>query len=91
MLETISSSQAKDKIQSLIEETAQSHRPILITAENNNAVLLSEDDWNALQETLYLFSTPGLRESVIEKLNAPDGEFLTENEFLAELEREEKN
>ena len=88
MLDVISATNAKDKIQHLIEETAESHRPILITAENNNAVLLSEEDWNALQETLYLLSVPGMRESIVEEMNKSDSEFMSEEEFLSELEKE---
>lgn len=88
MLDVISATQAKDKIQNLIEETAQSHRPILITAENNNAVLLSEEDWNALQETLHLVSISGMRESIVKEMKKPDSEFLSEEEFLSELEKE---
>ena len=91
MLDVISAAQAKDKIQNLIDEAAQSHRPILITAENNNAVLLSEEDWNALQETLHLLSAAGIRESVVEELGKPNSEFLSEEEFLAELEKEGEN
>jgi prevent-host-death family protein len=89
MLDVISATQAGDKIQHLIEETAESHRPILITAENNNAVLLSEEDWNALQETLHLVSISGMRESIIEEMSKPDGDFLTEEKFLKELEKED--
>jgi len=91
MQETISASQAKDKIQSLIDKTAESHRPILITAEPHNAVLLSEEDWKALQETIHLLSISGMRESIIENLNAPNNEFLSEEEFLTELEKENIN
>ncbi len=91
MQEIISASQAKDKIQSLIDETAESHRPILITAEPHNAVLLSEDDWKALQETLHLLSVTGMRESIVEQLNSSDDEFLSEKEFMAELEKENDN
>jgi len=91
MQEIITASQAKDKIQSLIDETAESHRPILITAEPHNAVLLSEEDWKALQETLYLLSIPGMRESIVEGLEAQDEEFLREEEFLSELEKENAN
>lgn len=90
MPDVISAAQAQDKIQNLIDETAESHRPILITAENNNAVLLSEKDWNALQETLHLLSVAGMRESVVKDLNAPDDEFLSEEEFFAKLGEEEK-
>lgn len=91
MQETISASQAKDKIQSLIDETAESHRPILITAEPHNAVLLSEEDWKALQETIHLLSISGMRESIVENLNAPNSDFLSEEDFFAEIEKENIN
>ena len=91
MQEIVTASQAKDKIQSLIDETAESHRPILITAEPHNAVLLSEADWKALQETLHLLSVTGMRESIVEGLKAQNDEFLSEEEFLSELEKENAN
>ena len=91
MLDVISATQAQNKIQNLIEETAQSHRPILITTENNNAVLLSEDDWNALQETLNLLSVSGMRDSLIEEMNKPNSKFMSEKEFLSELEKDGEN
>ena len=81
MFETVTATEATNDIQNLIDETAATHRPILITAKRNNAVLLSEEDWNALQETLYLVSIPTLRESILENMNAPDDEFLSEDEF----------
>ena len=86
MFETITAAEAKNEIQNLIDETAASHRPILITAERHNAVLLSEEDWNALQETLHLLSIPGMRESIVQEMNAPDEDFLSEEEFTAEIE-----
>ena len=85
MFETVTATEAVNDIQNLIDETAETHRPILITAERHNAVLLSEADWNALQETLYLISMPQMRESIIENINAPDEDFLSENEFLNAL------
>ncbi|MGC2235194.1 MAG: type II toxin-antitoxin system Phd/YefM family antitoxin [Pyrinomonadaceae bacterium] len=88
MFETITATEAKDEIQELIKATNESHRPILITTENNNAVLLSEEDWNALQETVNLLSISGMRESIITEMNRPDSEFLSEEEFLNELEKE---
>jgi prevent-host-death family protein len=91
MLETVTVAEAKDDIQDLINATAESHRPILITTESNNAVLLSEEDWNALQETVHLLSISGMRESIVKEMNAPDSEFLTEEEFLTELEKEDEN
>ncbi len=78
MFEIVTATEANNDIQNLIDETAATHRPILITAKRNNAVLLSEEDWNALQETLYLFSIPTVRESILENMNAPDDEFLSE-------------
>lgn len=91
MLDVISATQAQNKIQNLIEETAQSHRPILITTENNNAVLLSEEDWNALQETLNLLSISGMRDSIIEEMNKPNSDFLSEEEFLSKIEKDGEN
>ncbi len=89
MLEIVTAAEARDEIQNLIDETAESHRPILITTESNNAVLLSEEDWNALQETLHLLSIPKMRESIVEQINQPDEDFLSEKDFFAELEKSE--
>ena len=87
MFETVTANQAKDDIQNLIDETAESHRPILITAERHNAVLLSEQDWNAFQEIIHLLSIPKMRESIVAGINAPAEEFLSEEGFLAEIEK----
>ncbi|MDQ3748384.1 MAG: type II toxin-antitoxin system Phd/YefM family antitoxin [Acidobacteriota bacterium] len=89
MFETITAAEAKNEIQNLIDETAASHRPILITAERHNAVLLSEEDWNALQETLHLLSIPTMRESIVAEMNAPDEDFLSEDEFKESRESRE--
>jgi PHD/YefM family antitoxin component YafN of YafNO toxin-antitoxin module len=53
----------------LIDETANSHQPIIMTGKRTNAVLISEEDWNAISETLHLLSIPGMRESIKEGLN----------------------
>ena len=63
---TLNATEARSKLYSLIDETAESHQPIKITGKRANAVLLSEDDWNSINETLYLVSVPGMRESIIE-------------------------
>jgi len=55
----------------LLEQTAASHQPVQITGKRSNAVLVAEDDWNAIQETLYLLSVPKMRESIIEGLKSP--------------------
>lgn len=67
-------SEARSNLYQLIDETAQSHQPVLITGKRHNAVLLSEEDWRSLQETLYLVSIPGMRESIIEGLQTPVAE-----------------
>ncbi len=67
----ISVSQARANIFKLIEETNQNHTPIIITGKKNDAVLLSLDDWNSIQETLYLNSIPNVKQSIIEGLNTP--------------------
>jgi len=75
MSKVISASQARANIFRLIDEAAESHEPIVITGKRNNAVLLSQEDWSAIQETLFLQSIPGMRESLLESREAPDEEF----------------
>ena len=65
-MSTLNATEARSKLYNLIDEAASSHKPILITGKRNNAVLLSENDWNAINETLYLLSIPGMRESIRE-------------------------
>ncbi len=55
---------ARADLYNLIDEAAESHQTIVITGKRNNAVLISESDWNAVNETLYLLSVPGMRESI---------------------------
>jgi antitoxin YefM len=63
--------QAETNFNQLIEEVATSHQPVIITGEKYNAVLISQEDWYAIQETLYLLSIPGMRESIKEGLATP--------------------
>ncbi len=62
---------AQQQLQNLIDSVSQSHQPIIIAGEHSNAVLLSEADWASVQETLYLLSVPGMRESIREGLATP--------------------
>ena len=62
---------ARSKLYRLIDEVAASHEPILISGKRTNAVLISEDDWRAIQETLYLLSIPGMRDSIRKGLETP--------------------
>ena len=66
--------EAQNNLQSLINEAATSHQPIIITGDGSNGVLLSEEDWSSIQETLYLLSVPGMRESIKEGLATPISE-----------------
>ena len=63
---TMSATEARKQLYRLLDEVARSHEPVQITGKRGNAVLVSEDDWRAVQETLYLVSIPGMRESVLE-------------------------
>ena len=67
----ITVSEARTNLYRLIDEAASSHQPLLISGKRNNAVLLSEEDWTAIQETLFLLSVPGMRESIREGMDAP--------------------
>lgn len=71
---TITASEARAKLYRLIDDAALSHEPILITGKRTNAVLLSEEDWSSIQETLFLLSVPGMRESIVEGLQTPPDE-----------------
>ncbi len=61
--------EARAKLYSLIDEAAVTHQPVIITGKRSNAVLVSEEDWNAISETLHLLSIPGMRESIREGLD----------------------
>jgi prevent-host-death family protein len=69
-MQTLTASEARANLYRLIDQTAESHQPIAITGKRANAVLLSAEDWSAIQETLYLLGVPGMRESILEGLAA---------------------
>lgn len=71
---TTSSKLAGERIDQLIDEVSRSHEPIQIVGKGNNAMLVSEEDWRAIQETCYLLSIPGMRESIREGMAAPVSE-----------------
>jgi len=77
----INATKARESLYKLIAEVNESSTPITITNNRGkNAVLLAENDWNAIQETLYLVSVPGLAESIIEGGKVPIDDCLTEDE-----------
>jgi prevent-host-death family protein len=63
--------EARANLYGLIDEANASHDPILITGKRANAVLISEDDWRSIQETLYLLSIPGMRSSILQGIETP--------------------
>jgi len=73
-MKTINATNARKYLYKLINETAEVHEPIQITGKKNNAVLIAEEDWRAVQETLFLTSIPGMRESIREGLTTPPEE-----------------
>ncbi len=68
---TLSAAEARSKLYRLIGQAASSHEPIVITSKKGNAILLSEDDWRSIQETMYLLNIPGMRESIRDGLSTP--------------------
>ncbi len=68
---SIKATDARAKLYRLLDEVAESHEPVLITGKRSNAVLVSEDDWRSIQETLHLLSIPGMRESIQEGMKTP--------------------
>ena len=76
---TITVTEARSKLYKLLDEVAENHQPILITGKRSNAILISEDDWRAIEETMVLLSIPGMRESIIEGLNTPIEELSAED------------
>ena len=68
---SVTAAEAREHLQRLIDEAALSHQPLVIAGERHDAVLVSADDWNAIQETLHLLAVPGMRESIREGLATP--------------------
>lgn len=67
----IPANEASKNLYGLIDETASSHQPLLISGNQNSAVLVAAEDWSAIQETLFLLSIPGMRESIREGMETP--------------------
>ena len=74
----LSASDARANLFKLIDQAAESHEPIRINGKRNSAVLLSESDWSAIQETLFLLGVPGMRESIREGMDTPVDDCETE-------------
>lgn len=70
-MQTLSASTARTNLYRLIDEVAEIHQPLVITGKRNNAVLVSAEDWAALQETVFLLSVPEMRESIHQGMDTP--------------------
>ncbi len=68
---------ARSTLYQLLDEAAESHEPIQITGKRSNAVLVSEEDWRSIQETLFLVSIPGMRDSIRKGMAVPLGKTST--------------
>ena len=89
-MRVISATSARANFFGLIDQVADEHEEVLITTKRNNAVLISEEDWRSIQETLYLSSIPGMVESILETSKEPPEERLSEEDFFRLLEEGEK-
>lgn len=70
-MKTISATSARSDLYRLIDSALSDHEPVQITGKRGNAVLLSEEDWRAIQETLHLLSIPGMRDSIVQGMAEP--------------------
>jgi len=75
---TITATEARKRLYNLLDDVADSHEPIQIAGRRNSAVLLSEEDWRSVQETLHLTSIPGMRDSIRKGLKTPIEKCATE-------------
>ncbi len=78
---TITATEARTKLYRLLDDISESHNPVHITGKRHSGVLISEEDWNSIQETLNLLSIPKMRESIIDGLNAPVDKCSEEQEW----------
>jgi len=68
---SLTASEARANLYRLMDQTAESHEPVFIAGKRNDAVLVSAEDWQAIQETLQLLAVPGMRESIKAGLAEP--------------------
>lgn len=80
-MSVVTATEARAQLYRLLDEVSESHEAVLITGKRANAVLVSEEDWRAIQETVYLLGVPGMRESVVEGLNTTVDECFDEVEW----------
>ena len=76
-MKVVTTTQARQNLYQLVDETNETHREIYISGKRGNSVLLSEDDWNGIKETLFLLSIPNMRESILEGKKTPTNDCKT--------------
>jgi antitoxin YefM len=67
----LTASAARANLYRLIDQASESHQPIVIAGKKTAAVLVSVEDWSAIQETMHLLSVPGMRESIRKAMQEP--------------------
>jgi antitoxin YefM len=70
-MRSIRVSEARDNLYKIVEEASQSAEPLMITGKRGNAVIMGEDEWRAVEETLYLLAVPGMRKSIVTGMKTP--------------------
>ncbi|MDJ0569365.1 MAG: type II toxin-antitoxin system Phd/YefM family antitoxin [Pleurocapsa sp. MO_192.B19] len=80
-MDILSASQARANLFKLLEQVNQDSKPCIITSRRGDGVLISKDDWESIQETLYLQSIPDMRESILEGMATPLSECVSESEL----------
>jgi prevent-host-death family protein len=75
---TVSASEARKRLYTLVDEVRETHVPVQIVGKRNSAILVSEEDWRAIEETIYLSSIPGMRDSIKRGLKTPVEECVEE-------------
>jgi antitoxin YefM len=70
-MSSINITNARKELYKMVESVNKSHEPIHITGKNSSAVLVGEDDWRSIEETLYLLAIPGMRDSIVDGMKAP--------------------
>ena len=78
---TVNVTEARANLYKLIDDASVSHEPVIITGKRGNAVLLAEDDWNSINETLHMLSVPGMRESILSGMQENLEDMSTELEW----------
>ncbi len=76
----INATNARNNFFKVIDEAITTHEPVYVTGKNGNVVIISEEDWRSIQETIYLSGIPGMNEKIIKGLNTPLDECVEDNE-----------